>query len=929
IDSITNVKVIGTSIWGCKDSIDKIIKVYPFPKADFVSTIYSSCAPFVINNSIVTLTQYPIANSNYLWQILDKSGIVINSSTGTNIPIFTINTPNDTVYYRLITSHNRGCKADTLIRRFITIANPVPNFTITNSIGCTPLTVNFTNTSTVGVLSTWTMSNGVTPANTNPFNIVFNNLSNTNDTIFTAKLVITAGSGCKDSITKNITVYPKPKAIFSLPDIICADTFKTATNTSVYKAPNVTYGWRFITNTNNSINDTTTPTPIFTFVNNQTGNDSINTVRLRVISVNGCIHDTTKTITILKRPLADFTVPQTMCGPANVLISNITSLASTWSWSSTPSLGFTTATSQNPSVLFPINNTNNSIDYRIKLTATRTGTTCVDTTSRLVTIYPKPQAAFTTVTRDSCGPRLVNFTNTSDAKNGESLSSMSYLWTYLNTNFTDTNTAGTFTNTGVVDALYNIRLIATSKHGCIDSAKTNVTVWPNPKADFSSTIYSSCAPFLINNSIVTLTQYPIANSNYLWQILDKLGNIISSSIGTNIPVFTITTPNETFYYRLITSHSRGCKPDTLTRMFVTIANPVPNFTMSDSAGCTPLTVNFTNTSTVGVSSVWTISNGVTPANTNPFNVVFNNLSNTNDATYTAKLVITAGTGCKDSITKTIKVYPKPKAIFSLPDIICADTFKTATNTSVYKAPNVTYGWRFITNTNNSINDTTTPTPIFTFVNNQTGNDSINTVRLRVISVNGCIHDTTKTITILKRPLADFTVPQTMCGPANVLISNITSLASTWSWSSTPSLGFTTATSQNPSVLFPINNTNNSIDYRIKLTATRTGTTCVDTTSRLVTIYPKPQAAFTTVTRDSCGPRLVNFTNTSDAKNGESLSSMSYLWTYLNTNFTDTNTAGTFTNTGVVDALYNIRLIATSKHGCIDSAKTNVTVWPNP
>jgi hypothetical protein len=505
-----------------------------------------------------------------------------------------------------------------------------------------------------------------------------------------------------------------------------------------------------------------------------------------------------------------------------------------------------------------------------------------------MTIYPKPAAAFTTITKDSCGPRLVNFTNTSNANNGESASSMSYLWTILNNTFSSTNASATFTNAGVVDALYNIRLIATSKHGCIDSTKTNVTVWPNPKADFSSTIYSSCAPFVINNSIVTLTQYPIANDLYTWQILDKLGVIISSSTGTSIPVFTINAPNETFYYRLITSHSRGCKTDTLTRMFVTIANPVPNFTAIDSIGCTPLSVTFNNTSTIGVISSWTFSNGFLPPNPNSFSTTFNNFLNTRDTTYTVKLVITAGSGCKDSLTKNIVVYPKPKAVFSLPNIICADTFKTATNASVFKGTSASYIWNFLNNTNNSISNTTAPTPVFTFINNQTGIDSNYTIRLRVTSTDGCVHDTSKIVTIYSRPLAVFTVPTTYCGPKNDTIINTTALNATWLWSSNPALTFTTTTSKNPVVTFPLNNTVDSINYRIKLTATRAGYSCVDTTDRWVTIYPKPAAAFTTVTKDSCGPRLVTFTNTSIANNGESLGSMSYLWNILNNTFSSTN-----------------------------------------
>ncbi|MCX6337282.1 MAG: hypothetical protein NT153_08385, partial [Bacteroidetes bacterium] len=326
-----------------------IVTVYPDAKALFNFSINTACAPFVINASNVIAVDYPNANSQYKWY---RNDTLIG--TGLNFPTQTIARANDSILIKLVTTSLRGCKNDSMQVWFRTIPNPKPNFTAIDSIGCTPLSVTFNNTSTIGVISSWTFSNGFLPPNPNSFSTTFNNFLNTRDTTYTVKLVITAGSGCKDSLTKNIIVYPKPKAIFSLPNIICADTFKTATNASVFKGTSASYIWNFLNNTNNSISNTTAPTPVFTFINNQTGIDSNYTIRLRVTSTDGCVHDTTQNITIYKRPLAVFSVPITTCGPANALISNSTALNSNWSWISFPSLSFNTDTSKNPVVTFPL-----------------------------------------------------------------------------------------------------------------------------------------------------------------------------------------------------------------------------------------------------------------------------------------------------------------------------------------------------------------------------------------------------------------------------------------------------------------------------------------------------------------------------------------------------------------------------------------------
>ncbi|MBK7957720.1 MAG: hypothetical protein IPK03_06125 [Bacteroidetes bacterium] len=141
----------------------------------------------------------------------------------------------------------------------------------------------------------------------------------------------------------------------------------------------------------------------------------------------------------------------------------------------------------NPKITFPVNNTPNAINYTILLTATRNDGTkgCIDTTSRNIIVYPKPSALFTPSKDSGCTPLLVNFTNTSDPKNGESINSMSFIWKF-GASIIDTfkDQSKTFTNSGTNDSITFIQLIATSKWGCRDTIKDTVTVFPLPKADF-------------------------------------------------------------------------------------------------------------------------------------------------------------------------------------------------------------------------------------------------------------------------------------------------------------------------------------------------------------------------------------------------------------------------------------------------------------
>jgi PKD repeat protein len=101
-------------------------------------------------------------------------------------------------------------------------------------------------------------------------------------------------------------------------------------------------------------------------------------------------------------------------------------------------------------------------------------------------------------------------------------------------------------------------------------------------------------------------------------------------------------------------------------------NPLPtiNFSIGTTAGCAPLLSTFSNTSQHNgskpidsMSFVWSFgASGRSVSKDTSF--VFS-ASLTKDSIHTVKLIGTNSWGCRDSTTKTLRVYPNPTARFSL------------------------------------------------------------------------------------------------------------------------------------------------------------------------------------------------------------------------------------------------------------------------
>ncbi|MBK6837125.1 MAG: PKD domain-containing protein [Bacteroidetes bacterium] len=199
--------------------------------------------------------------------------------------------------------------------------------------------------------------------------------------------------------------------------------------------------------------------------------------------------------------------------------------------------------------------------------------------------------------------------------------------------------------------------------------------------------------------------------------------------------------------------------------------PTASFTADQTTGCTPLSVQFTSTSTGAVSYYWDLGNGNTSTLPNPTNLY------STPGTYTISLIAYDGAGNSDTAVYTnyITVIGKPTAHFSTPSVAsCLDNNSyTFSNTSTGAS---TYLWDF--------GDGTTSTQANpTHVYNQSGSF---TVTLIATNTFGCqdVRIRNQYITIYPKPDASIVANTTAsCDPTtsfqfNNSGSNITS----WLWS---------------------------------------------------------------------------------------------------------------------------------------------------
>lgn len=607
------VKLISISAFGCKDSITKTVTLTAPPLANITAlNPITFCA-----GGITTLVADTATGFTYQWR---KEGIAIQDSVGKSY------TSGIAGIYSVVITNNQGC-IDTSNEISIGV-NPLPSigFTINDSTQC--LAGNnfvFNDTTQIGsgtLTRYWSFGNGDTSTAPNPF------VSYLSANTFAVKMVSTSSAGCKDSITKTVTVYPPPTAHINASDTLylCpGETLKLSADTGT----GFSYKWKLNGNDIPGAN----ASGYTAWLNG--------TYTIVVTNSNNCFDSSNAILILFKtRPNVGFTINNpSQCLTGNIYLFNDTTsneLSRKWYLGTGD-----TSVIKNPSKTFGSAGT-----YTIKLVVTGSNG-CKDSVSNPVTVNPHPTVAFSINDSTQCltGNNFI-FSDNSTISPG----TLTRLWDFGNG---DTSTLITKNITYTNTQIYFIKLVSQSNFGCKDSLTKTASIQPSPNAGFTISNPSQC---LRGNSFIFTDTSTISSGTLVrtWTYGDASNGV------TNPAIKTYNYPN-TFLVTLVSISNNGCQSSVIKAVTVN-PHPVSGFTINNVTQC--LNGNyfiFNDTSTIisGTSSRnWDFGNGNYSILANPGNAY------SAAAIYSVKLVTASNYGCMDSISKMVTVNSQPGASIS-------------------------------------------------------------------------------------------------------------------------------------------------------------------------------------------------------------------------------------------------------------------------
>lgn len=803
----------------------------------------------------------PPGFASYTWNgpgVTNQTGQCINVSNPGN--------------YQVQVSTITGCAAPILNVNLNAYPAPVAGFN-TNGASLCNLSVSFNNTSTmqsgIPIVSSWDFGDGSTSGQQSPTHTYLNYGT------YTVSLIVTAPTGCADTITQTITLNAPPSPTFTT-GTACPGTAISFTNTTA--GTTTQWQWSFGDGGTSSLQN-----PSHSYALAGTYN-----VTLATTAANNCTNSITVPLTVNPAPVAAFTAAP-VCQGLNSVFNNTSSVAggtiSSWNWDFT-SDGTVDNTNQSPTFTYAA-----AGSYAVTLSV-GSNQNCYSSYTAQVVVYANPLAAFNV--QNTCPNVACAFNNTSGIQSPNTISS--YLWNFGNGSTSSSQSpAYAYPASGT----YNVSLTATSAQGCSNTFNSPITIHPVPNPSFIATVACHNAPTSFTNQS-SISSGTI--SSWEWDF-DNNGSVDA------------TTANPTFVYpnagpyncKLTATSNNFCAASVLN---VTVVNYNPVAAFSSQNVCQGVATPFTDLSTVNGSSIsswaWDFDNNGTVDNTtqNP------NYTYAGAGNYTAQLTVTSAQGCSSAISSAVTVLANPTAAFTFTNS-CQNTAVAFTNTSSVPSPAsiTTYQWSFGNGGGSAVQH-----PSYSYSSAGTFN-----VSLTATSNQGCTGSSTSPIVIYPSPVANFS-STAVCFNQPTTLTNQSSVSSgsivSWDWD-LDNNGSVDATTANPNYVYPASG---NFNCNLKVT---TNNGCSASTTLPVVVYANPVAAFHS--QSVCLNKAMNFSDHSTSSMGNIIA---WNWDFDSDGTIDNisqNPSHTYTSTGT----YLVTLEVQTSNGCVTTIQKAVRVNPNP
>ncbi|MFM8431164.1 MAG: PKD domain-containing protein, partial [Bacteroidota bacterium] len=519
--------------------------------------------------------------------------------------------------------------------------------------------------------------------------------------------------------------------------------------------------------------------------------------------------------------------------------------------------------------------------YNITLLTTN-GFGCTDQITRpaYVTVFPEPDATVNANTTFSCNTNTVFQFNTST--NGIT----SYRW-----NFGDgrSSTSASPSHQYTSPGSYNVSVILTSDHGCIDTTEVPLNI------RIGAGYYVSIG---VDEDSVCMGQ-PITFRNPNYNIAACTWNLGDGTTSGNVipPPHVYANPG-TYQVQLLITDSTGCQ-FSATRQVTVFPKPQVSFNISNQMGCAPFRVTFGNLTTGYDSCQWLFGDGGTS---------FDRSATVNytyyaAGTFSVTLKCWNSNGCSETIVlrDTIRVSNLQAGFIS--DVRMGCPPMQVQFTSVSQGNNMSYNWNFGNGTNS-----TQANPSVSFPN-------AGTYPVTLVVSDGICMDTTFRNNYIQTldPTANYIAPDTTvgCAPLTTQFTDATLGAISWRWDFGDG---TSSNQQNPYHTY----TRPGL-YSVSLQTISAGGSCVKTIDNFRTFHVLGGwAGFDHEITSICPPYSAQFTDTSN-------NAVSWLWDFGDgTTDTSRNPSHVFT----VGGYHSVRLTITTADGCTYSTmQTNGIYFP--
>ncbi len=840
---------------GCSKIASKpnLINIQGGVEADFTLNGITSCNPPAQANFTNTSTGAGIISNE--WSFGDGG-----TSTATNPPHNY--TAAGSYSVSLVVKTQLGC-VDTMTKTNFVTLGASKAFISGPDETCIGAPAKFLNASTPGAgTSSWTFGDGSTSTEVNPVKY-FTAAGN-----FTVKLV-NGAEGCKDSVSKQVRVLPKPVSSFNVNSPLngCAVPVSISFSSTTSNADR--YEWNF---GDNSTSNLPNPTHQYT-------NPGSYTVSLIIFNANGCSD------TLVKRNLLNFLapvindvsgIPYKGCAPYTANLSaNISSPepVSTYLWSFGDG---TTSTSAKPSHTY---NTSGSFDITLTIT-TANGCSVTKKFNEAIKIDPQPTPKFSADPTNACAWKKIEFTNLSSGPITD------YIWDFGDGSTSrEKNPVHHYIDTGFFTITLTIK-----NNGCEASVTMPKYIYINPPVARYNVDLNCNDPFFR-----TFTDKSVGAKEWKWDFGDSTTS-------------TLQNPQhryqKTGQYAVRLEVKNGTCADTADAT-VSILDERLSLTTSDSVRCNSTDVTF-KVSNITMSNVasykWDFGDGSTSS------VTSSSVTHTYKVSgnYTASLVVTNNLGCTDTASKniTVKIFG-PTAAFTNPSGSCLSDTVTFTNQSTIDAPSTikTYIWNYGDSTIES-----SATGPFLHKYKKAGTYNLT---LKLISDNGCTDSLVKTkAIIITDPVANFALDDSIgCANAAIKFKNTSKgagLSSLWDFGDGG-----TSTDSTPAYRYTKNGS-----FTVTLNVTDTFGCKAGITKPNVLTIDNVKADFKLSDSNSaCPPVLITLISTST--NASSLS-----WNFDDGGFSNLDSPSHFFS---IPRIYNIKLKAFGYGSCTDSITRTINL----